>query len=107
MATLPAADKAVQQGLARPGHPPALVAVVAVLVVAEHGRDGRLAPDDVAEAVLAGQQQLVIVEETYHLASSLDLEEGEKDQFEPALHLLVGMLEDAAQRVPHQPDRQR
>ena len=72
----------------------------------EDGRDRRLAPDHVAEVVLAGQQQLVIVEDTHYLASRLDLKEGREDQAEPALHLLVGMLEHAAQGIPHQADGQ-
>ena len=65
-----------------------------------------LPPDQIAEAVRAGQQQVAVVEETHDLAGGLDLEEGGEDQVEPALHLLVGVLEHAAQRVAHQPDRQ-
>jgi hypothetical protein len=77
-----------------------------VLQDAEDGWDRGLAPDHVAEAVLAREQQIVIVEDTHDLARRPDLEEGREDQTEPTLHLLVGMLEHASQRIPHQPDRQ-
>ncbi len=48
----------------------------------------------------------MVVEEPHDLAGRLDLEEGGEDQPEPALHLLVGMLDHAPQRVAHQADRQ-
>ena len=160
----------MEQGLAGPGHPPALVAVVFAVVVADHGLDslksvpadvgrilvpeadlplvhgqrllhalvggigprdgpraavdegagiggvledgqdgrgGRPPPDQVAEAVPPGQQQLAVVEQLHDPARRLDPEEGGEDQIEPALDLLVGMLEHPPQGVADQPDRQR
>ena len=158
----------MEQGLAGPGHPPALIAVVFAVVVADHaldslksvpadigrilvaeadlplghgqrlldtssgigprdasgpavdegtrvggvledgqdGRDGRPPPDQIAEAVAPGQQQVAAIEELHDPTRRLDLEEGGEDQLEPALDLLVGMFDHPPQRVADQPDRQ-
>src|SRR5262249_24887062 len=66
----------------------------------------RLAPDHVATAIFARQEQVVLVEAADDLAGRLDLEEGGEDQPEAVLYLLVGMLEHATQGVAHQADRQ-
>src|SRR6266542_991598 len=98
-------------GGTRPGHGPrAAVDEGAggggVLEDPAEGRHRWLSPDPVAEAVLARKEPVVRVDEAHDLTGRLDREEGREDQAEPVLHLLVGMLEDAAQGVPDQPDGQ-
>ena len=58
---LPAVDDAVEQGLAGPGHPPALVAVVFAVVVADHGLDSlKSVPADVGR-ILVPEADLPLV----------------------------------------------
>lgn len=77
-----------------------------VLEDGEDGRDRRPPPDQIARAVPSGEQQFLVVEATYDLAGRLDPEEGGEDQRQAGLDFLIGVLEHAAERVPHQPDRQ-
>ena len=78
-----------------------------VLEEGEDSRDRRRPPADVAEAVFAGQQQLLVVENAHDLAGGPDLQESGEDQVEPALDLLVGVLDDLLQRItdPARPAR--
>src|SRR5262249_3260829 len=50
--------------------------------------------------------QVALVEETDDLASRLHFEECREDQAEPALHLLVGMFENAFQGIAYQANGQ-
>ena len=69
-------------------------------------RDRRPAPDDVAEVILAGDQQVVVVEGAHDLGGRPDPEEGGEDQGDPALDLEVGVLDDPLQGIADQADGQ-
>jgi hypothetical protein len=68
--------------------------------------DRRPSPGDVAEVILAGDQQAVVVEGPHDLSGRPDAEEGLEDEGDPALDLDVGVLEDSLQRVSDQADGQ-
>ena len=73
-----------------------------VLEDGEDGGHGRLPPGHVAEAVAAGQQQVVVVEVADDLAGGAGAEEGVEDQRQAALDFPVGVLEDAVEWVTDQ-----
>ena len=64
------------------------------------------APDDVPEIILAGDQQVVVVEAANDLGGRSDSEEGLENQGDPALDLDVGVLEDPLQGITNQADGQ-
>jgi hypothetical protein len=60
----------------------------------------------IAMTIPPWQVEATSVEHTHDLGDTVQLEEGRKHQFEPFLHLDVGILDDDTGRIAHQADRQ-
>src|SRR6266404_8576387 len=80
--------------------------VCGVLQDGRYSRQRRARPAQIAIPITTRQFQVTLVQRPHDLSNAAQLQEQLEDETEPPLHGHVGILNDHAARVPHQPDWQ-